>query len=216
MIASLLVQVGLLAARLETIQEAKVILLFHVVATAMEIFKVHMGSWAYPEPSRLRLAGVPLFAGFMYASIGSYIARAWRLFGFHFTRHPPFGATVLLAAMVYANFFLHHFMADFRWGLFALTALLFGRTTIHFKVWHAYRRMPLLLGFALVAFFIYLAENMGTAAGAWLYPAQAHGWSPVPPAKLGAWFLLMIISYVMVSWVNPPANYSVGVGGDRR
>jgi uncharacterized membrane protein YoaT (DUF817 family) len=32
---------------------------------------------------------VPLFTGFMYAAIGSYIARCWRLFDFRFTRHPP-------------------------------------------------------------------------------------------------------------------------------
>ena len=206
-ISALVLQAGLLAGRLETLQEAKVILLFHAVATIMEIFKVHMGSWAYPEPSRLRLYGVPLFAGFMYASIGSYIARAWRLFDFRFTRHPPPTTTLALALAVYANFFLHHFMADMRLFLFAAAALLFGRTTVWFKVWHTHRHMPLLLGFALVAFFIWLAENIGTAAGAWLYPSQAHGWALVSPAKLGAWFLLMIISYVMVSWVNPPQPY---------
>ncbi len=208
-LASLSIQAALLLGKLETLQEAKVIVLFHVVATAMEIFKVHMGSWLYPEPSVLRIAGVPLFAGFMYGAIGSYLARVWRLFDFRFTRHPPFGATVLLAVGIYANFFAHHFMADLRLGLFAAIALLFGRTTVWFKVWHVHRRMPLLLGFFLVAVFIWLAENIGTAAGAWLYPAQAQGWAMVPLAKLGAWFLLMIISYVMVSAVNRPVPHSL-------
>ena len=186
-IAAVITQVLLLLGRLETWQEAKVILLFHVIATAMEIFKVHMGSWLYPEPSQLRIAGVPLFAGFMYGSIGSYLARVWRLFDFRFSRHPPLWATVLLAIGIYANFFAHHFLPDIRIALFILTMFLFGRTTVWFKVWHDYRRMPLLLGFALVAFFIWIAENIGTAAGAWLYPAQAaaHHWSLVPFAKLG-------------------------------
>ncbi len=71
--------------------------IFHVVGTAMEIFKTSVGSWIYPEASILRIGGVPLFTGFMYAAIGSYIARCWRLFDFRFTHHPPLWALVLLA-----------------------------------------------------------------------------------------------------------------------
>ena len=55
--------------------------------------------------------------------------------------------------------------------------------------------MPLLLGFALVALFIWFAENIGTAMGVWLYPGQLVHWSLVPVAKLTSWFLLMIVSY---------------------
>ena len=58
--------------------------------------------------------------------------------------------------------------------------------------------MPLLVGFGLVALFIWFAENLGTFAGAWLYPHQRGGWSMVPPAKFGAWFLLMLLSYALV------------------
>ena len=43
----------MLAFRLETWEEAKVIFVFHVVGTAMEIFKTSVGSWIYPEPSLL-------------------------------------------------------------------------------------------------------------------------------------------------------------------
>jgi len=50
-LAALLVQVLLLWLRMETLREAKVILLFHVVGTLMEFFKTSMGSWAYPEAS---------------------------------------------------------------------------------------------------------------------------------------------------------------------
>lgn len=201
-LAALAIQLGLLALRLESLEEAKVILLFHVVGTAMELFKTAMGSWNYPEASLLRLGGVPLFSGFMYASIGSYIARAWRLFDFRFSRHPPFGATVLLAAAIYLNFFTHHFLPDARPVLFAALVLLFGRCQVHYRIRRTHRRMPLLLGFGLVALFIWLAENVGTYSKAWLYPAQRHGWSMVPVGKLGAWLLLMIISYVLVSVVH--------------
>ncbi|MFC3652059.1 DUF817 domain-containing protein [Dyella humi] len=198
-LAALAIQCVLIASRLETLEEAKVILLFHLVGTAMEVFKTSVGSWIYPEPSLLRIGGVPLFSGFMYASVGSYIARAWRLFAFRFTRHPPFAATAWLAVAIYANFFTHHFLPDARWVLFAVVALLFGRTWVHFRIRHAHRRMPLLLGFLLVATFIWIAENVGTFTAAWRYPMQHHGWRMVPLSKLGSWFLLMIISYVMVS-----------------
>ena len=200
-LAALAMQVALIATGLETRDEAKVILCFHVVGTAMEVFKTAMGSWVYPEESLLRIGGVPLFTGFMYGAVGSYIARAWRLFEFRFIRHPRFATTAWLALAIYVNFFTHHFLPDLRWVLFAALALLFGRTWILFRVRHAYRRMPLLLGFVLVALFIWFAENLGTFASAWRYPAQRHGWQMVPFDKLGAWLLLMVISYVLVSAV---------------
>jgi uncharacterized membrane protein YoaT (DUF817 family) len=200
-LAALAMQVVLIALRLETRDEAKMILCFHVVGTAMEVFKTAMGSWVYPEASLLRIGGVPLFTGFMYGAVGSYIARAWRLFEFRFIRHPPFVATAWLALAIYVNFFTHHFLPDARWLLFAALAALFGRTWVLFRVRHEYRRMPLLLGFVLVALFIWFAENLGTFASAWRYPAQRHGWQLVPLDKLGAWLLLMVISYVLVSAV---------------
>ncbi|MFC0409056.1 DUF817 domain-containing protein [Roseomonas elaeocarpi] len=203
-LASLAIQAALLLLRMETVEEAKVILLFHLVGTAMEVFKTAMGSWIYPEPSLLRIGGVPLFTGFMYAAVGSYLARIWRLLDFRFTRHPPFRATLVLAVLIYLNFFTHHAVADMRWALFLGAAVLFGRTTVHFRMWRAYRRMPLLLGFLLVTLFIWFAENLGTFTRAWIYPSQAAGWSPVSLAKFGSWFLLMLISYVMVSAVHGP------------
>ncbi len=201
-VAALVLQLVFLMTGLETKEEAAVIFLFHVTGTVMEIFKTAMGSWVYPEPSLLRIAGVPLFTGFMYASVGSYIARVWRLFEFRFTTHPPFWAVALLAFAVYVNFFTHHFFTDMRMALFVFAALIFGRSWVYFRVWKIYRCMPLLLGFCLVALFIWFAENMGTFARAWIYPSQAHGWSMVSWAKFGSWLLLMLISYAMVCWVN--------------
>ena len=211
-IAAVSIQAALLVFRLETLEEAKVILLFHLVGTAMEVFKTAVGSWIYPEPSWLRLGGVPLFTGFMYACVGSYIARAWRLFDFRFTRHPPIWAAGLLSVAIYVNFFAHHYGPDWRLLLFAAIAVLFGPTVIRFKVWDVHRPMPLLVGFGLVALFIWLAENIGTFTGAWLYPNQRGGWSLVPPAKFGSWFLLMIVSYTLVALVNRPARTSARVG----
>lgn len=198
------VQVGLILTRLETIEEAKVILIYHVVGTAMEIFKTAVGSWIYPEPGFFRIGGVPLFTGFMYACIGSYICRAWRLFDFRFSNHPPRWALIGLSVLIYVNFFMHHYVADIRAGLFLLAAVLFARTTIYFKVWRVHRSMPLLLGLVLVALFIWFSENIGTFTRTWLYPSQLQGWSMVSFAKLGSWSLLLIISYTLVTLVNRP------------
>jgi len=66
------------------------------------------------------------------------------------------------------------------------------------------RRMPMLLGFGLVALFIWIAENVGTFAGIWVYPHQSAQWHMVRPGKYGAWLLLMIISFILVTLVHPP------------
>jgi uncharacterized membrane protein YoaT (DUF817 family) len=106
-----------------------------------------------------------------------------------------------LAVAIYINFFTHHYLPDMRLLLFAAVAYLFGPAWIEFRMREVHRRMPLLLGLVLVATFIWLAENVGTFTAAWRYPAQRNGWHMVPLQKLGAWLLLMIISYVMVSAV---------------
>ena len=201
-VSAVLIQAAMLATGLETREEARVILLFHVAGTAMELFKTSVGSWVYPEPSVLRLGGVPLFTGFMYAAVGSYIARCWRGFAFEFVRHPPIWAVAMLACAIYVNFFSHHFLPDIRVLLFAGSVLLFGRCWILYRIWRRYRRMPLLLGLLLVTLFIWLAENIGTFARAWAYPHQTAAWAPVGTGKIGAWYLLLIISYAMVAVVH--------------
>lgn len=203
-LASIALQVVLLATKLERWEEAVVIGVFHVVGTAMEIFKVAHGSWIYPEASVLRIAGVPLFSGFMYACIGSYLARAWRLFDIRFIGYPPLWAPWLLAVLAYVNFFSHHYAPDIRVGLYGLSVVLFGRAWFVFTPDLKPRRMPMLAGFLLVSLFIWFAENLGTFASAWIYPSQRDGWSMVSIAKLGSWYLLMMLSFVLVTLVHRP------------
>ncbi len=203
-LAAVLIQAVLLLTRLETWEEARIILIFHIVGTVMEIFKTHMGSWVYPEPSVLQIMGVPLFSGFMYAAVGSYIARVWRIFDFRFDRFPPMKWQALLAGLAYVNFFAHHYVVDIRWALFGGAALLYAPTMIWFKADEKHRPMPLIIGLFLAALFIWFAENIGTFTNAWIYPAQEAGWHMVSPAKLGSWFLLMLISFVLVAWVHKP------------
>jgi uncharacterized membrane protein YoaT (DUF817 family) len=170
----------------------------------MELFKTHFGSWVYPEPSLLRIGGVPLFSGFMYAAVGSYLARVSRIFDFRFSHYPNQFLAGLVAVAIYINFFAHHWLPDVRLVLFAAIGLLFWRTRVHFLNWRTHRWMPLLLGWFLVALFIWFAENIGTYSRAWLYPSQKHGWAMVSPAKLGAWYLLMYISFILVAAVHKP------------
>ncbi|RZI99935.1 MAG: DUF817 domain-containing protein [Brevundimonas sp.] len=203
-VGALTIQAAMLALKLETWEEARVIFLFHVAGTVMELFKTAHGSWVYPEDSLLRIGMVPLFSGFMYAAVGSYIARVQRIFHIKVRRYPPLWTTWILAAAVYVNFFAHHWLPDMRIGLFVATALLFGAGWFYFTVDRARRRMPLLLGYGLVALFIWFAENLATFGRAWAYPGQADGWEMVSIHKLGAWYLLMIISIVLVSIVHRP------------
>jgi len=204
LLSAIAVQAFLLAYKFETPDEARIILIYHIIGTVMEIFKTHMGSWIYPEASFFHIGGVPLFTGFMYSCVGSYLCRVWRLFDFRFVHHPPLWALLVLSVLVYLNFFTHHYIPDMRLALFGLTALLFLRTQVYFKIWHVHRSMPLLLGFVLVAMFIWFSENIGTFTRTWVYPSQLHEWSPVGFAKLGSWFLLMIISYSLVAFINRP------------
>jgi len=198
------VQLAFLATRLERPAEASTILVFHVVGTLMELFKTAAGSWSYPEASLIRIGGVPLFSGFMYACVGSYLARVSRTHDFSFDRYPRRRLTLALAALIYANFFAHHYLPDIRLLLIAATGALFWRTNVSFRVWRWRHRMPLLLGFLLVSLFIWFAENIATFAGIWHYPDQREAWRPVSLAKLGSWYLLMIISWVLVTLVHRP------------
>lgn len=203
-VSAVLIQIALLSLKMEHWDEALVILVFHVVGTIMEIFKTSHGSWIYPEPSLLRIADVPLFSGFMYACIGSYIARIWRLFDIRFDHYPPVWTTWVLAVGAYVNFFSHHYLPDARWLLFAFSVLIFWRAWFRFTPDLTTRRMPMLVGFLLVAFFIWIAENLGTWAMAWSYPNQREGWKLVSLAKMGSWYLLMMLSYVLVTLVHRP------------
>lgn len=202
---ALALQAIFLATGWETRDEARVILAFHLTGTMMEWFKVSAGSWAYPEPGLFKLFDVPLFSGFMYASVGSYIARVIRIFDMRFAPLPTRPAAMALAVAIYVNFFAHHFLPDIRLVLFAATLLLYGRTRIHFRMRRSASArwwwMPLPLAALLSAGALWLAENIGTLTGTWLYAGQrAH--DPVSFAKLGSWYLLLYVAFTTVTLVN--------------
>jgi len=198
LLACLGMQGLMLATGLETRDELKVITLFHLLGLGLELFKVHAGSWSYPEDAHFKFGGVPLYSGFMYASVASFMIQAWRLFGLRFLRWPPTLLVVPLGALVYLNFFTHHALPDLRYVLIGAVLVVFGRTRVEFTPVSATRRMPLVLAFVLIGFFVWFAENIATYLGAWQYPDQSDGWTLVSPAKLTSWSLLVIVSLLAV------------------
>ena len=203
--ALLLIALGIQAwmvwAKLETWDELKAITLFHVIGFALEVFKTSSGiqSWSYPDFAYTKLFGVPLFAGFMYAAIGSYVIQAWRLFDLRVRHHPPYWMAGLIALLIYANFFTHHYIGDYRWYLAACALGLYARSTVVFRPLDRERAMPLLLSFLLIGLFIWLAENIGTFFGVWRYPNQIGAWAAVHVGKWSSWSLLVVMTFTIVA-----------------
>lgn len=201
LLVALAIQAWMVLAKLESVDELKAISLFHVVGFALEVFKTSSGirSWEYPDFAYTKLFGVPLFSGFMYAAVGSYIIQAWKLLGLRVVHHPPHWMAALLAIAIYANFFTHHFIGDYRWYLAACALGLYARAAVVFRPLDRERRMPLLLGFILTGFFIWLAENISTFFGVWKYPNQLGAWSAVHVSKWSSWSLLVIMTFTITA-----------------
>lgn len=200
-LSAIAIQVVLVAVRLENWREVAVLSVFHLIGMGLELFKTSpsIRSWSYPEHAFFHIRTVPLYSGFMYASVASYIMQAWRLMQVRLTAFPPFPLAVGLCAAIYANFFTNHYMLDLRWPLAACVLMLFRRTQVNFVVTRKERRMPLALSFLLIGFFIWVAENIATYFGAWQYPHQKRQWAIVGPTKISSWMLLVIISFIIVA-----------------
>jgi uncharacterized membrane protein YoaT (DUF817 family) len=194
------IQAWMLFAKLETWDEVKAIGLFHLVGFALEVFKTSgsIQSWTYPDAGYTKVFGVPLFAGFMYAAVGSYIIQAWRLFDLKIRHHPIYWISTLIALLIYANFFTHHYVGDYRWYLAAAALGLYSRTMVIYSPASQERRMPLLVSFVLIGFFIWLAENFSTFFGLWKYPNQMGAWSLVHIGKWSSWSMLVIMTITIV------------------
>ena len=209
-------QAFMLFFRLETWEEAKVILLFHITGSAMELFKTHVGSWSYPETGIFVIGGVPMFSGFMYASIGSYIARVIRIFEMRFAPYPPFWLTVIFGCLVYMNFFSHHYLPDIRIALFAGSLIFFWRTRIWFYVGQTPRWMPMPVAAFLASFVVWIAENIGSSlTGTWVYAGQLP-YQLVSFSKMGSWYLLLWVAFVTVTFVSREALIAHSIRPEKR
>jgi len=183
---------------LETASEIAVISVFHCIGLVFELVKVRLGSWSYPEPALSKVGGVPLYSGFLYAAVGSYVCRAWRLLDLRLSSYRPL-ATGLAAAAIYVNFITHHWLPDLRWPLAAALMATTWGSWVYFTVGCHRYRMPLALSFVLIGFFLWVAENIATFFGAWSYPDQLDAWRLVQPSKFGAWALLVSVSFTLIA-----------------
>ena len=200
-LSAIAIQLLLVTLRLENWREVAVLSLFHLLGMGLELFKTShsVRSWSYPEHAFFHVRTVPLYSGFMYASVASYIMQAWRRFDLRITHFPNFKLAVGVSVAIYVNFFTNHYMLDVRWPLAVAVIVLFWRTRVHFTVVRIERAMPVVLSFILIGFFIWVAENIATFFGAWVYPHQAQQWAIVGPSKISSWMLLVIISFIIVA-----------------
>ena len=201
LVIALAIQGFMIVSKLETWDELKAITLFHLIGFCLEVFKTSgaIRSWSYPDVGYTKVFGVPLFSGFMYAAVGSYIIQSWRLLDLRVRHHPPYTLASLMAIAIYANFFTHHFIGDYRWYLAACALGLYARTTVTYRPLDKDRTMPLVLSFVLIGFFIWLAENLSTFFGVWAYPDQLGAWTRVHVAKWSSWSLLVIMTFTIVA-----------------
>lgn len=203
-IATVIIQIILYLTKLETKDELKVIFLFHIIGLVLEIYKTSpmIGSWSYPEDAIFKIATVPLYSGFMYAAIGSYLAQAWKIFKLELTNYKRYFPSVILCILIYLNFFTNHFIYDIRIFLILAVFILFWKVKVYFTILEKVRHMSLNLSFLLIAFFIWVAENISTYLGAWKYPDQVHQWNIVSTGKVSSWFLMVIISFILVAYLK--------------
>lgn len=203
-LSAILIQAVLYVCKLETLNEIKVIFLFHLIGFMLELYKTSpaIGSWSYPEEAFFKIATVPLFSGFMYAAVGSYISLSWKYMRLSLTQAPPYTLSIALSVLIYLNFFTHHFLPDFRYLLMLLVLIVFLRTRVYFTVLKKRRWMYMNVAFFLIAFFIWIAENISTYFGAWKYPDQIHAWTLVSVGKISSWSLLVIISFIIVAYLK--------------
>lgn len=201
LLVALGLQAWMVASKLESLDELKAITLFHLLGFALEAFKTSAAirSWAYPDLAYTKVLGVPLFSGFMYAAVGSYIIQAWRLLNLRIKHHPPHWLAATVAILIHVNFFTHHYIGDHRWHIGACSLGLYARSVVVFRPLDRDRRMPLLVSFVLIGFFIWLAENLSTFLGIWHYPNQLGAWSAVHVGKWSSWSLLVIMTFTIVA-----------------
>lgn len=198
-VACIVAQYILVKTGIESKREVLVIMGFHIIGFILEVHKVNVGSWSYPEDAITKIAGVPLYSGFMYSSVASYICRAWENFDLRIKNWPRNLITIPLGLAIYINFFSNAFIADFRWYIAVALVIAFSKSFVEFNTNGYYRRMPILLSFILIGFFIWIAENLATFLNAWKYAYQHSGWEMVDFGKWSSWSLLVIVSFIIVA-----------------
>jgi uncharacterized membrane protein YoaT (DUF817 family) len=194
----------MVATRRETLAEFGCIAIFHGLGLALELYKVSHGSWSYPGDAFTKWHGVPIFSGFMYASVASYVFQANRQFDLEFERWPKWPAVLAATGAIYLNFFLNRYFADIRWPIAFLVMAIYFRCQVSFTTLpDVRRRMPMPVAFMAIGFFVWVAEHLCTFLKVWQYPDQAEGWTWVSVGKWSSWTLLKVVSVsIATEWMS--------------
>ena len=160
LIACLLMQWIMYKTGLETKDELKVITVFHLIGLLLEIYKVHFGSWSYPEEAYSKILSSALQRLYVRECRKLHMPSVEKV-AFTNALLAESYFTVPLGAMIYFNFFTHHFLYDFRWFLTLLLFIVFFRTFVNFH-YEALHIKYHSFSFFLIGFFIWIAENIAT------------------------------------------------------
>lgn len=213
LVLCLVIQIFMVKFKLETWQDAAIVAVFHLLGLALEIYKVNQGSWSYPEFAYTKVAGAPLYSGFMHGSVASFMCLAWKRLKLSSLNWPNPLKTWLIAAVLYALFFVPTNGSLIRLVTLAIILIVFIDCTVHYTVAEKRYQMPMSLAFLLIGFMIYIAENIATYFGAWKYPYQLDYWQPVHSAKIVSWSLLMIVSLIIVAEYKRALNSKAARSG---
>lgn len=185
--------------KFETKRDVLVITIFHLVGLTMELIEVSINNaWVYDSTGLFYIFSVPIFTGFMYASVGSYISKASELFKLKISNLPSNLVLVIIGVLIYTNFIINNNFFDFRWIIYGLLIITTFKASFEFTIITKTRRMNFLVAFFLIGILIWGAENIATLLGIWSYPDQVDGWSMVSISKVSSWMLLSIVSFIII------------------
>lgn len=196
---ALIIQVVLFKVGFESKRDILVVTIFHLIGLSMELIEVSINhSWSYTSSGLFYIASVPIFTGFMYASVGSYMAKEFKLLKLKVTGMPNTKLLIGYSIAIYANFILNNHIYDFRYLLIIAMVILYWKVDLRFKPANKSYRFNLPIAFVLIGFFIWIAENISTYLGIWVYPNQVPVWHMVHISKITSWMLLSIVSFNLV------------------
>lgn len=196
---ALVIQAVLYKLGFESKRDILVITIFHLVGLSMELIEVSINhSWTYTSSGIFYIGSVPIFTGFMYASIGSYMTKEFKLLDFKVYNMPSKPFLIIYSLFIYLNFIFNNHIFDFRYILIIIMIIVYSNVDLSFKPSVKRYKFYMPLSFLLIGFFIWIAENISTYFDIWSYPNQIPIWHLVHFSKISSWMLLSIVSFNLV------------------
>ena len=187
------------------LQDALPMGIVFLLGIGLELQKTGIGAWAYADGGVLMLGEKPLFVGFMYAAVASYVIRSLRLKGLRVVRLPHWAVALGFSAVIYGAFFVP-VPVWVRPMLLLLAVLAFNRARV---VAPSGSWLPVPMALAMAALLLWVAENVGTFTGTWTYRGQGPG-ELVTYSKIGAWFLLLNVVFWVVTYATRDVSWRQG------